>query len=332
MKQESSMKKACIRGVGFYAPERVLTNKDLEKMVDTSDEWITTRTGIKERHIAAPGETASVIGAKAARVAIENAGLKPRDIDLIITNTITPDMPFPNTSALIADILDIRHAGVFDIEAACSGFIYGLSIASQYIKTGEYNNVLVVSSEILSRITDWQDRSTCVLFGDGAGAAVVSESRSGSAILATSLGGDGAYRDLLYLPAGGSLHPATEETVKKRMHYMKMEGNATFKVAVTKMCEAAEGILKKAGIKKSEVSLLIPHQANLRIIKMVQKTLELPDEKVLVNLDRYGNTSAATIPIALAEAVSAGRINKGDILVFVAFGGGLTWASAVVRW
>ncbi|MDD5067709.1 MAG: ketoacyl-ACP synthase III [bacterium] len=326
------MKKAYIKGVGFYMPEKILTNKDLEKMVDTSDEWITSRSGIKERHIAAPQETTSTLGARAAKLAIENAHLKPKDIDLIITATISPDMVFPCTAALIADILDIRHAGVFDLEAACSGFIYGLSLANQYIKTGEYKNVLVVGSETLSRITDWQDRSTCVLFGEGAGAAVVSESHTESEIMATCLGGDGVYRDLLYMPAGGSLYPATEETVKKRMHYIKMEGNATFKVAVTKLSEASLNVLKKANLKKSDVDLLIPHQANIRIIKMVQKNLDLPDDKVLVNIHKYGNTSAATVPIALAEAVQEHKIKRGDILVFAAFGGGMTWASAAVKW
>lgn len=326
------MKKAFISGVGRYIPKKVLTNHDLEKMVDTSDEWITTRTGIKERHIAGEKETTSTMGAIAAERAIENAGLKAKDIDFIITGTITPDMPFPNTSALIADKLGIRNAGVFDLEAACSGFIYGLSIAQQYIRTGEYKNVLVIASETLSRITDWQDRNTCVLFGDGAAAAVVSESHSKSEILSTYLGGDGAFADLLYLPAGGSLHPASEKTVQERLHYMKMKGNEVFKPASTKMSEAALHILEKAGLKKSDVNLLIPHQANLRIIKMVQKILELEDEKVFVNLDKYGNTSAATIPIALSEAWEQGKIRKGDVIMFVAFGGGFTWASALIRW
>ncbi|MBU1077968.1 MAG: ketoacyl-ACP synthase III [Spirochaetes bacterium] len=326
------LKQAYIKGIGMYVPKKVLTNHDLEKMVDTSDEWITTRTGIKERHIAAKNETSSTMGAEAAKEAIKNAGLKPKDIDLIITNTITPDMPFPNTSALIANILGIKKAGVFDIEAACSGFIYGLSIAKQYIRTGEYKNILVISSEVLSRVTDWEDRNTCVLFGDAAAAAVVSESSGKSEIISIYLGGDGAYGDLLYLPGGGSLHPATEATVKNRMHYMKMKGNETFKVAVTKMSESALTILEKANIKKSDVDLLIPHQANMRIIKMVQKTLELSDDKVYINLQKYGNTSAATIPVALYEAVQEGRLKRGDNLILVAFGGGFTWASAAIRW
>ncbi len=326
------LKRAFIKGTGFYVPEKVLTNHDLEKMVDTSDEWITTRTGIKERHIAAENETSSTMGAEAAKMAIKDAGLVPDDINLIITNTITPDMPFPNTSALIGTILRIKDAGIFDIEAACSGFIYGISIANQYIRTGEYKNILVISSEVLSRVTDWEDRNTCVLFGDAAAAAVVSISDSESEIISTYLSGDGKYKDLLYMPGGGSLHPATEETVKNRLHYMKMKGNETFKVAVTMMSESALKSLDKAGLKKSEVDLLIPHQANMRIIKMVQKTLDLTDEQMYINLQKYGNTSAATVPLALAEAVREGRIKRGGNLVLAAFGGGFTWASAVIKW
>lgn len=326
------MKKAFIKGAGMYVPEKILTNKDLEKMVDTTDEWITTRTGIKERRIAADNETTSTMGAKAAEAAIKDAGLKSEDIDLIITNTISPDMAFPNTSALIAHILGIKNIGVFDIEAACSGFIYGLSLANQYIKTGEYKNILVISSETLSKFTDWEDRNTCVLFGDGAAAVVVSESTSESEILSTYLSGDGAYADLLYLPAGGSKLPASEETLKQRLHYMKMKGNETFKIASTMMSEAAIKILEKTSMQKSDVNLLIPHQANVRIIKMVQRLLELDDDQVYINLYKYGNTSAATIPIALNEALKEGKIKRGDIIMFVAFGGGFTWASSLIRW
>jgi len=326
------IKKAYISGTGFYVPEKIYTNKDLEKMVDTNDEWITTRTGIKERHIAAKDETSSSMGAEAAKMAIEAAGLKKTDIDMIITNTITPDMIFPSTSALIGDRLGIKGVGVLDIEAACSGFIYGISIANQYIKTGEYKNILVISSEVLSKVTDWTDRNTCVLFGDAAGAGIVSESTDKSEILATYLCGDGKYRDLLYIPAGGSQMPTSEDTVKNRMHYIRMKGNETFKVAVNMLSDAAEKILEKAEIKKSDIDLLIPHQANSRIIRMVQKKLGLPDEKVYINLDKYGNTSAATIPLALAQAVREGRIKKGDLLLFVAFGGGFTWASAALKW
>lgn len=326
------LKKAFIKGTGFYVPKKVLTNKDLEKMIDTSDEWIISRTGIKERHIAAEDETSSTMGAKAAKMAIHDAGLKSKDIDLIITNTVSPDMIFPSTSALIGDILGIKNAGVLDIEAACSGFIYSLSIANQYIKTGEYKNILIISSEILSRITDWHDRNTCILFGDAAAAAVVSESNSDSEIIATYLSGDGAYKYLLYLPAGGSLMPTSEETVKNRMHFIRMKGNETFKIAITKLSESAEKVLKKAGMNKSDVDLLISHQANLRIIKKVQKIMGLPEEKVYINLQKYGNTSAATIPLALAEAVREGKIKRGGILVLTAFGGGFTWAAAVIKW
>ncbi len=327
-----SNKKSYISGTGYYVPQKVLTNVDLEKMVDTSDEWITTRTGIKERRIASKDETASTMGAEAARKALKNAGITAKEIDLILTATITPDMVFPATSALIQNIIGAKNAGILDIEAACSGFIYGITIANQFIKTGEYRNILVIASEVLSRITDWEDRSTCVLFGDAAGAAVVSESTSESEIIATYLGGDGFYKELLYMPAGGSLYPASEETLKNRMHYIKMKGNETFKLAVTKMCESAEIAIKKAGISSKDISLLIPHQANLRIIQAVQKRLNLTDDKVFVNLQRYGNTSAATIPVALAEAVESGKIKRGDIVVLVAFGGGFTWGSAVIRW
>ena len=272
------------------------------------------------------------MGAEAARKALKNAGITAKEIDLILTATITPDMVFPATSALIQNIIGAKNAGILDIEAACSGFIYGITIANQFIKTGEYRNILVIASEVLSRITDWEDRSTCVLFGDAAGAAVVSESTSESEIIATYLGGDGFYKELLYMPAGGSLYPASEETLKNRMHYIKMKGNETFKLAVTKMCESAEIVIKKAGISSEDISLLIPHQANLRIIQAVQKRLNLTDDKVFVNLQRYGNTSAATIPVALAEAVESGKIKRGDIVVLVAFGGGFTWGSAVIRW
>lgn len=327
-----SNKKSYISGTGYYVPQKVLTNIDLEKMVDTSDEWITTRTGIKERRIANKNETASTMGAEAAKKAMESAGITAEDIDLILTATITPDMVFPATAALIQNIIGAKNAGILDIEAACSGFIYGITIANQFIKTGEYKNILVIASEVLSRITDWEDRNTCVLFGDAAGAAVVSESVSESEIIATYLGGDGSYKELLYMPAGGSLYPVSEETLKNRMHYIKMKGNETFKLAVTKMCESAEIVIKKAGISPADVSLLIPHQANLRIIQAVQKRLNLEDDKVFVNLQKYGNTSAATIPVALAEAVESGKIKRGDIVLLVAFGGGFTWGSAVIRW
>ncbi len=327
------MYKAFIKGIGHYVPEKVLTNKDLEKMVDTNDEWIRTRTGIVERRIAADNETSSTMGAEAAKKAIEMAKINPEDIDLIITNTITPDMFFPNTSALIQTIIGAKNAGVFDIEAACSGFIYGLAIANQFIKTGEYKNILVVSAEVLSRITDWEDRNTCILFGDGAGAVIVSRSEDESEIVGTYLGGDGAYRDLLYMPGGGSLYPPTEETIKNKLHYMKMKGNETFKVAVTKMSDSAEIILKKTGLKPEDISLVIPHQANIRIMKAVMKRLGLGDsDKLYSNIHKYGNTSAATIPIAFSEAVEEGKIKKGDYILLVAFGGGFTWGSAIIKY
>jgi len=321
-----------IAGIGYYVPKKILTNFDLEKMVETSDEWITTRTGIKTRHIVEDNETSSMLGTEAAKKALLNANLKPEDIDFTIVATITPDMIFPSTAALISNNLGIHGKAVLDIEAACTGFIYGLSIADQFIKTGKYKNILVIAAETLSKITDWKDRNTCVLFGDGSGAAVVSVSKSESKIIDFYLGGDGAYKDLLYIEAGGSLHPASEETVRNRMHYMKMKGNETFKVAVTKMSECAKEILERNNIKQDEISLLIAHQANERIIRAVQKSLGLPDEKVYINLDKYGNTSAASIPIALAEAVEKKLIKRGDLILLVAFGGGLTWGSMLIKW
>ena len=325
----SELKKACISGVGHYVPEKILTNADLEKMVDTSDEWIITRTGIKERHIAADNENSSDLGVAASKKAIEMAGISPDDIDLIICNTITPDMVFPATAALIQDKLQANNAGTIDIEAACTGFIYGLSIASQFIQTGKYKHVLVISAEVLSRITDWEDRNTCVLFGDGSGAAIVSEApeNSNSQLIDFYLRGAGKYKDILLLPAGGSAKPASMETVQNREHYMRMDGSATFKLAVTYMVESVENVLKAQNMSVEQVDWLIPHQANIRIMKMVAKRLGIPEEKVIINIEKYGNTSAATIPIAYSEFLENGKIKKGDTVVTVAFGGGMTWGA-----
>ncbi len=326
------MRSAKIVGVGSYAPPKVLTNKDLERMVDTTGGWIIERTGIRERHIADDKTATSDIGLEAAKKALEDAQVKSEELDLIIVATITPDFVFPATACLIQDRLGARKAAAFDLEAACSGFIYGLSIARGFIVSGEYDTVLVIASEVLSKVTDWKDRATCILFGDGAGAAVLKPAEDGQGILSTYLRADGGKGDLLRLPAGGSRTPATHNSIDKRLHYMKMEGNKVFKIAVQSMTEAALEGIRRAGIKAEELSLLIAHQANIRIINAVAKRLRLPPEKVFINLDRYGNTSAASIPLALDEAVKRGRIKRGNLVILVAFGGGFTWASCVIRW
>jgi 3-oxoacyl-[acyl-carrier-protein] synthase-3 len=321
-----------IVGTGKYVPPKVLTNHDLEKMVDTNDEWIRTRTGIVERRIAESDVSTSDLAYEAAKIAIEKASLKPEDIDAIICATITPDMVFPATSYLIAEKLGIKRAG-FDLNAACSGFVYSSTIAASYLRSGVFKNILVIGAETLSKITDWQDRSTCVLFGDGAGAAVYTIDDSPSDILAADLGGDGGCADLLYMPAGGSRMPATEETVKNRLHFIKMNGRETFKMAVRMMTESVEKVIKKANLTKDDIKLIIPHQANIRIIDAIAEYLGISrEEKFFVNLDKYGNTSAASIPIALAEAEENGRIKRGDIMILVAFGGGFSWGAVALRY
>lgn len=324
-------RRATITGLGKYVPPKVLTNKDLEKMVDTSDEWITTRTGIKERHIADNDVPASELGLKAAREALQDSGLTAEELDLILVATVTPDMLFPATACIIQEKLGATKAATFDLEAGCSGFIYGLSVAASFIESGMYENILVIGTEILSKITDWEDRSTCVLFGDGAGAAVLQPTEKGG-LLAFDLGADGSGANTLYLPGGGSLNPADETTIKEKMHYLKMEGNQVFKFAVKRMGQASLDVLKKANLKPEDVDLLVPHQANTRIIDAAAKRLNLGEDKVFVNLPKYGNTSSASIPIALVEARENGLVNNGDIIVLVAFGAGLTWASTVIEW
>jgi len=324
---------AVITGTGSSVPERVLTNADLEKMVETSDEWIITRTGIKERRIADDGTAASDLSLEASKKAMEEAKLKAEEIDLILIGTVTPDFPFPSTACILQHRLKAKNAAVLDIAAACSGFIYGLSIAQAFIYTGKYKTVLVIGVELLSKITDWTDRNTCVLFGDGAGAAIVQRTdENNKGILATYLGGDGSLANLLHIPVGGTRTPLTKENIDKRDHYLKMEGNDVFKSAVRSMGDAAVRVLEEAKISSEEVNLLIPHQANIRIIEATAKRLKLPMEKVFVNIDRYGNTSSASIPIALEEARKSGRIKPEDITVLVAFGAGFTWGSAVIRW
>jgi 3-oxoacyl-[acyl-carrier-protein] synthase-3 len=320
-----------IIGTGAYLPEGVITNADLEKMVDTSDEWITTRTGIKERRIAGKGVATSDLAVNAARQALSNAKLPVELLELIIVATITPDMQFPSVSCLLQDKIGAKNAVCFDIAAACSGFIYGISIARGLVVTGTYRNVLVVGVEMLSSIVDWTDRNTCVLFGDGAGAAVVSEVSDGG-IISVYLGADGGLADLLKVPAGGSRMPSTHKTVDERLHYLKMNGNETFKFAVKLMSDAVLKVLSQCGLKSSDIDCLIPHQANGRIIESVAKRVGVPRTKVYLNIEKYGNMSSASTAVALYEAQKEGRIKKGDTVVLVAFGSGLTWGACVIKW
>jgi 3-oxoacyl-[acyl-carrier-protein] synthase-3 len=320
-----------ILGTGRAVPERVLTNADLERMVETSDEWITERTGIKERRIGDENTTASSLGTEAALKAMEMAGVTADDLDLILVATVTADMPFPSASCLIQKNLKAWKAAAMDLSAGCTGFIYGLSVADGYIKSGQAKTILLVGVEILTKITDWTDRTTCVLFGDGAGAVVLQASSNGSpGLLGTYLGADGRYGELLYMPGGGSQIPATPESLEKRQHYLKMEGNAVFKLAVQIMEDSCQKILQKVQMKPEQIDLLIPHQANLRIIQATAKRLKLPMSKVYVNIDRYGNTSSASIPIGLDEVRRSDLYKPGMNVLLVAFGAGLTWGSAVV--
>ncbi len=324
--------RASIVATGSYVPSRVLTNADLEKMVDTTDEWILTRTGIRERHIAEPDEATSDMGAEAARRALANAGVAAEDVDLIVVATITPDMGFPNTACFVQAKIGAKNAFCFDIEAACSGFVYGLDIARQYIGTGSARTVLVIGAEKISCITDWSDRSLCVLFGDGAGAAVVQSVPGRNGILASVMRSDGTLSDLLKLPGGGSRHPTSAETIAQGLHYMKMEGRDVFKHAVTCMTDVARRALDRAGLTVDDLDLIIPHQANQRIVSAIGERLGGAPEKYYVNLDRYGNTSAASVIIALDEAHRMGRLQRGNRVLLVAFGGGFTWGATVLEW
>lgn len=326
------MPRAHIVGWGKYIPQRVLTNDDLSRMVETSDEWIVTRTGIRERHIAGKDETTATMAVQAARQALEGAGIRPEKVDLIIVATATPDYFFPATACLVQDALGATHAAAFDLAAGCTGFVYALGVAAAMVESGAVRTALVVGSETLSRITDWTDRNTCVLFGDGAGAVVLQAGPEDGGILTTVLGADGSGGDLLMLPAGGSRHPASHQTVAERMHFIQMQGRDVFRFAVRVVPAATRQALERAGLSIDDVALFIPHQANGRIIESAVRDLKLPPEKVYSNLDRYGNTSAASIPIALCEAVEEGRLKPGDVVVCVGFGAGLTWGATVVRW
>ncbi|MCF7908714.1 MAG: ketoacyl-ACP synthase III [Candidatus Omnitrophica bacterium] len=325
------MKSAKIAGLGKYLPVNCLTNADLEKRVDTTDEWITTRTGIKERRIVTKGQAASDLAYQASLVALKRAGISAKDIDLIIVTTITPDSQFPSTACCLQGQLKAAKAACFDLSAACSGFVYGLTAAWQFIAGGLYKNILVVGSEVLSNITDWNDRSTCVLFGDGAGAAILTATET-DGFLSSYLGADGSQGDILNLPAGGSRIPTSIDTVNERMHYMKMKGNELFRVAVRVMVKAAKKSLVEANLSIDDVDLFIPHQANQRIIDAVAARMEIPKEKIYLNVARYGNMSSASSAVALCEAWEEDRIKKGDIVVLDTFGGGLVWGSCAIKW
>jgi len=326
------MRRAKIIGTGAYAPQRILTNADLERMVETNDAWIQQRSGIRERRIADDKDATSDLAVHAARQALERASLTPADIDFIVVGTTTPDMFFPSVGNIVQQRLGFRRVGSVDLLAACAGSVYSLSVGAQYIETGKYRRVLCIGAETLSRITDFTDRGTCVLLADAAGAAVLEASEDGSGIIDTDLYSDGQYADLLIMPGGGSRNPATRETVDARMHYAKMKGSEVFKVAVRMFVECAETILTRHGLKASDVDLFIPHQANLRIIEAAAKRAGLPMDKVFVNVDRYGNTGAASVYVALEEAVSAGRVKPGDKILLAAFGGGFAWGAVLLQW
>ncbi len=330
---EITAKSVIISGVGSFTPPKILSNDDLSRIVETSDEWIRTRTGIRERRIAEDDMTTSDMAAGAAREAIRDAGLEVDDIGLIVVATITPDMPFPNTACFVQKKLGMGKIPAFDIEAACSGFIYAMDIARGLMTVNNTRHALVIGAEKLSSITNWEDRTTCVLFGDGAGAVVLSQSEEeNSGILNVLMGADGSETDILMVPGGGSASPLTVENIERSMHKIHMQGNQVFKHAVRVMCQSAIEVLEKSGLTAEDVSIVVPHQANNRIIEALAHRLDIGMERFKINLDRYGNTSAASIPIALDEAYRNGRIQSGDNVLMVAFGGGLTWASALIRW
>ncbi len=326
------MTRAKIVSVGAYAPKRIVTNADLEKMVETNDEWIVQRSGIRERHIADETEATSDLALKAAQQALERANLVPDDIDFIAVGTTTPDMFFPTVGNILQHRLGCKRVGSVDMLAACAGSLYSLSIGAQFIQTGKYRRVLCVGAETLSKITDFTDRGTCVLLADAAGAAVLEASTDESGLIDFDLYSDGQYWDLLYMPGGGARNPATHETVDKGMHFAKMKGAEVFKVAVRMFAECTEAILSRNGFTADDVNLFIPHQANLRIIEAAARRVNLPMERVFVNVDRYGNTGAASVYVALEEALAGGRIKKGDLILIAAFGGGFAWGTALMRW
>ncbi len=323
---------ARITGTGSFAPKKIITNQDLEKLVDTTDEWITERTGIKERRIAEKGQTTSDLAYEASKRALKAAGLGAEELDLILVATMTPDMILPSMGCVLQEKIGAKKAAAFDIYAACSGFIFGMSVANAFIKSEMYKNILLVGAEVLSRYTDWEDRGTCILFGDGAGAAVIQRQTGKHGILSTHIHSDGSQGTLIHVPGGGAQHPASHDTIHKRMHFIKMKGNETFKAAVRALEGVVQEALEQNKVKAEDIDYLVPHQANLRIIQAMAQRLNMPMEKVVLTLPKYGNTSAASIPMALDEAVRSGKIKENHLLLFEAFGGGLTWASALVRW
>jgi 3-oxoacyl-[acyl-carrier-protein] synthase-3 len=324
---------AKITGVAGYVPPRVVTNFDLEKIVDTTDEWIRTRTGIRERHYADPGVASSHLGTEAAKKLLAAKGVHPDEIEMIVVATVTPDMLFPSTACLIQDRLGATQAWGFDLSAACSGFVYALTTGAQFVGAGTHKKVLVIGSDVMTSILDYKDRATCVLFGDGAGAVLLEPATSdneGILDFVNEIDGSGGCN--LYMPAGGSLHPASQETVEKRMHYVHQEGQQVFKYAVRRMAELACELLQRNGISSRDLALVVPHQANLRMIRAMQERLGVDDSKVLVNIDRFGNTTAATIPLGLVDAVEQGRLRKGDLVLLIAVGAGYTTGAALMRW
>ncbi len=328
----STLRPVRIAGTGAYAPAHVLTNRDLEKIVTTTDQWIVERTGMRERRIAAENEAASDLGAEAARRALADAGMAATDVQLLLAATITPDYPFPNTGCIIQSKIGARHAFCMGLEAACSGFVYAVETARHFIATGTVENALVVGTEKMSSILDWTDRTTCVLFGDGAGAAVLRPAKRGRGVVASALGSDGSLSDLLLIPAGGSRRPTSEATVAAREHYLRMNGREVFKHAVTHMVRSARTALHRAGVVISDVRWIIPHQANMRIIRAVAERLGVPLERFVINVERYGNTSGASVAIALDEAARDGRIRDGDLVLMLVFGGGFTWGAMLLEW
>jgi len=325
--------RAKITGVSGYAPPRVMTNADLEKLVDTNDEWIRTRTGIRERHVVENGVTTSDLATEAARRVLSQTGTAPDEIELIVLASVTPDMMFPATACLIQEKLGAKRAWGFDLSAACSGFVYALTVAAQFVGAGSHRKTLAIGSDVMTSILDYKDRATCVLFGDGAGAALLEPATDDSeGILDFTHDVDGSGGQYLYMPGGGSLHPTSHETVEKRMHYVHQDGSQVFKYAVRRMADLAEGMLARNGFSKSDLALVVPHQANLRIIRAMQERLGIDDSKVMVNIDRYGNTTAGTIPLGLCDAVAQGRLHKGDLVMLVSVGAGYTSGAVLMRW
>jgi len=331
MKKEAG-KRIKITGTGIYVPDKILTNADLEKMVDTSDEWIISRTGIKERRVASEDQATSDLAIEAGREALNSAGLKAKDIDLIIVGTSTPDTIFPSTGCWVQKGLGAGNVPAFDISAGCTGFLYGMILAQGMILSGAHKRILLIGGELLTKITNWEDRNTCVLFGDGAGAVVLEESDDESGMLSSYWKADGNLGELLYQPAGGSRIPATAKSVAERLHYLHMKGNDVFKYAVKRMGEAAVEALKSAGLKKDDIDYLLPHQANMRIVEATGRRLKVPRDKVFSNIHKYGNVSVASIPISIHELNEEGKLNKGNIVLMVAFGAGFTWAAVAYRW